>query len=198
MNEQTWWFVARSGGIIAWALVTAACLWGLVVSTRIARGRATPAWLLDLHRHLGGLSVIFTAIHVVALIADSFVTFTLADVLVPYSSDWKPAAVAAGVVSMHILIAVEVTSLLQRKMPRRWWRRVHGLSLPLFLLATLHTLAAGTDAVHPALRIAVAGSLLTFTFLVAYRGVIAIRPLNSTPRAVPGASRTSRSRAAGT
>lgn len=114
--------------------------------------------------------------------------------LVPFSSDWKPAAVAAGVISMHILVAVEVTSLLQRRMPRRWWRRVHGLSLPLFLLASLHTLASGSDAAHPALRIAVAGSLLTFTFLVAYRGVIAVRPLDSRSRASRVAERPAPSR----
>ena len=169
MNEQTWWYVARAGGITAWALVAAVTLWGLVLSTRIAKGKVTPAWLLDLHRHLGGLAVIFTGVHVAALVADSYVEFSALQILVPLTSDWRPGPVAAGVVSLHLLVSIEATSLLQRRIPRRWWRRIHGLSIPLFLLATLHTLAAGADVGHAALRGAALGSLAVFAFLIAYR-----------------------------
>lgn len=185
MNDQTWWYVARAGGITAWALVAAATLWGLVLSTRVAKGKVSPAWVLDMHRFLGGLSVVFTVVHVTALVADSYIDFTLAGVLVPFASSWRPGAVALGVVSMYLLAAVEATSLLQRRIPRKWWRRVHGLSAPLYLLATLHTLVVGTDAPHPALRVALVGSLAAFTFLFAYRVVIAVAPLQRAPAPAP-------------
>jgi DMSO/TMAO reductase YedYZ heme-binding membrane subunit len=181
MNEKTWWYVARAGGITAWVLVAAVTLFGLVLSTRIAKGKVTPAWLLDLHRHLGGLSIAFTAVHVAGLVADSYVTFGFVDVVVPFASEWKPGPVAAGVVAMHLLVAVEVTSLLQRKIPRRWWRRIHGLSMPLFLLSTMHTLTAGTDGESPAMRIAAIAALLAFMFLIAYRAAIAISPTRGRP-----------------
>ena len=62
MNEKLWWYVARSTGIVAWALVAAAVVWGLLLTTRLVGGRSAPRWLLDLHRFLGGLAVIFTGL----------------------------------------------------------------------------------------------------------------------------------------
>jgi DMSO/TMAO reductase YedYZ heme-binding membrane subunit len=155
VNPQLAWYVARAAGIVAWALVSGAVVWGLLLSTRVLRGRPTPRWLLDLHRFLGGLAVAFTGVHVGGLIADDYLHFGLADVLVPLASGWRPAAVALGVVGLWLLLAVELTSLAVRWLPRRWWHRVHLSSYVLFWLATLHGLLAGTDARSPAYALAV-------------------------------------------
>jgi predicted ferric reductase len=152
MNEQLWWYVARSGGIVAWALLAASVLWGLALSTKVLRGKPRPNWILDLHRFLGGLALIFTGIHVMALVLDSYVHFGLAEVLVPFASTWHPVAVAWGVVSLYLLIAVEVTSLARKRISKRTWRMTHYLSFPLFLFTTVHALTAGTDRSTAALR----------------------------------------------
>jgi methionine sulfoxide reductase heme-binding subunit len=159
VNSQVWWFVARSSGIVAWALLSASVIWGLLLSTkvsttRIAARRLRPAWLLDLHRHLGGLAVIFTAIHVAGIVADSYVTFGWAEVLVPMASEWRPGAVAFGIVAMYLLVAVEATSLAVRRLPRSMWRWVHRSSFVLYGTATWHGIAAGTDAGNPWFQIA--------------------------------------------
>ena len=151
MNSQVWWFVARSSGIVAWALLSLSVVWGLLLSTkvsttRIAARRLRPAWLLGLHRHLGGLAVIFTAIHLIGIVADSYVTFSWAAVLVPMASEWRPGAVAFGVVAMYLLIAIEATSLAIRHLPRSVWRWVHRSSFVLYATATWHGVTAGTDA----------------------------------------------------
>jgi predicted ferric reductase len=141
------WYAARAAGIVAWALLTASTAWGLGLSGRLfAHRRPRPAWVLDLHRYLGGLATAFVVVHVAAVVADTYVHFGVADVLVPFASHWRPTAVAWGVVAVWLLVAVEATSLLRRFLPRTLWRRVHYLSLPLFLLATLHGVTAGTDA----------------------------------------------------
>jgi predicted ferric reductase len=145
MNKQLWWYVARSGGIVAWALLAASVLWGLALSTKVLRGKPRPNWILDLHRFLGGLALVFTAIHVLALVLDSYVHFGVAEVLVPFASAWHPVAVAWGVIGLYLLIAVELTSLARKRISKRMWRMTHYLSFPLFLLTTVHALSAGTD-----------------------------------------------------
>jgi predicted ferric reductase len=145
MNKQLWWYIARSGGIVSWALLAGSVLWGLALSTKVLRGRPRPNWILDLHRFLGGLALLFTGIHVVALIFDSYVHFGLAEVLVPFASSWHPVAVAWGVIALYLLIAVELTSLARKRISKRTWRLTHYLSFPLFLLTTVHALSAGTD-----------------------------------------------------
>ena len=169
VNSQLPWFVARSAGVVAWALVTASILWGLALSTRLVRRRGIPAWLLDLHRFLGLLAVVFVAVHVAGLWADSYVSFGWREILVPLASKWRPGAVAWGVVALYLLAAIEGTSLLMRRLPRRLWRAVHLSSFPLFAVSTVHGFQAGTDRAATLVEwLALSGATLV-TFLVLFR-----------------------------
>lgn len=143
--EHLAWYVARSTGIVTWGLLVASMLWGFLYATRLLGRRARPWWMLGVHRFLGALAVCFVIVHVLALIADNYTSFGLVDVLVPFASDWKPIPVALGVVGFYVIMAVELTSLAQRHLPRTVWRQIHLASYGLFAVATLHALSAGTD-----------------------------------------------------
>lgn len=186
MSEQVWWYAARAGGLVAWALLTASVLWGVALSTRLV-GRAVSApWLLDLHRALGGLACMFTAVHVAGLVADSWVHIGWSEVLVPLASRWHPVGVAWGVTGMYLLVAVELTSLLGRRVPRRLWRRVHALSFGLWIVSTIHLLAAGTDASN---RLVLTAAWVSMVFVVF---VIAVRVLSPRPDRRPRPAVTDR------
>src|SRR5689334_20891162 len=147
-----WWYQARAAGVVAYGLLTASIALGLALSTRAFGRRLRPAWLLDLHRGLGALATVFVAVHMVALVPDSYPHFGVADLIVPFASSWQPSAVACGVVGFWLLVAVEVTSLLRRHLAPRLWRAVHLTSFPLFVVSTLHVVFAGTDGDVPAVR----------------------------------------------
>lgn len=169
MTPKLWWYVARSSGLVAWWLVGASVLWGLLLSTRLLNKKPAPSWLLDLHRFLGGLAVVFTGIHLGGLVADNYTHFGPSEILVPFASAWHPVAVAWGVVAFYLLAAVEVTSLLMKRLPRKWWRAVHSSSFVLFVLSSVHALTAGTERANPAVQWS--GLLMTtaFIFLTSYR-----------------------------
>jgi DMSO/TMAO reductase YedYZ heme-binding membrane subunit len=169
MNDKLWWYTARSGGIVAWALLAASVLWGLALSTKVLRGKPRPNWILDLHRFLGGLALIFTGIHVVAILLDSFVHFGLVEVLVPFTGTWHPVAVAWGIIGLYLLAAVEVTSLARKKLSKKVWRTTHYLSFPLFALATIHALSAGTDRSTFILRWGIIAVVVVVTGLTVMR-----------------------------
>lgn len=152
MSQQLWWYTVRATGLVAWVLVTAAVVWGLLLSLRSVP-RPRPAWMLDLHRFLGGLAVAFVVVHVAALAFDSFVGFDWDDLLVPYASSWRPGAVAWGIAAAYLLIAVEITSLLMRHLGRGLWHVIHLLSLVVFGAITAHALFAGADAEVPIVRV---------------------------------------------
>jgi predicted ferric reductase len=145
LSPQVWWYVARASGIVAWVLVSASVVFGLWVSLRLTR-TPRPAWVLDVHRFLGGLSVVFVGVHLAGLVADSYADFGLREIFVPFASGWKPVAVAWGVVGLYLLLAIELTSLFMKRLPRRFWHTVHLSSFVLFAVATAHTFTAGTDA----------------------------------------------------
>lgn len=168
ISEQLWWYVARASGITAWVMTAGAVLWGMALSTRALGKRPAAPWLTDLHRFLGALAVVFTAVHLVGLWADSYVEFGPTELFVPFTSAWKPAEVALGVVAMYLLVAVEVTSLAMRRLPRRIWRRIHLSSYALYVLGTAHLLLAGTDAHNPLLRWTVWASVGAVGFFTTY------------------------------
>jgi predicted ferric reductase len=145
MSEHLAWYVSRGTGIVAWGLIVASMVWGFLYATRVLGRRARPWWMLGVHRFLGALAIVFVLVHVLAIVADSYTSFGVVDVLVPFASAWKPIPVALGIVGLYILVTVEVTSLLQRHLPRTVWRQIHLASYGLFAFASLHALSAGTD-----------------------------------------------------
>jgi len=188
MSPHLAWYTARAAGIVAWALLSGAVIWGLLLSTRVLQGRPTPRWLLDLHRFLAGLAVVFTGVHVGGLVADNYLHFGVADILLPFASGWRPGAVALGVVGLWLLLAVEITSLLMRRMPRRWWHRVHLTSYVLFWTATLHGLLAGTDASQKAFALAADAAATVVLALTAVRVLVPRRRDDRAQRPVPRAA----------
>jgi hypothetical protein len=177
------WYIARAAGLVSWALLAAATLWGLTLSTK-SPGRALghrprPNWLLDMHRWLGGTALAFTGVHVLALLADQYTHFGLSAILVPFASSWHPVAVAWGVVGLYLLLAVELTSLARSKLSKRAWRRVHTASFVLFVTATIHGLSAGTDTKSAAARIVALAVSTVFVGLTAIRVSEVMRSRNA-------------------
>ena len=145
MSAPLVWYIARASGFVAWGLVVASILWGLVMATGVLGRRPHPAWLLNMHKFLGVLTLVFVGIHVVAILLDDFVHFGLADVLVPFASAWHPVAVAWGIAGMYLLVAIQVTSWLRKHLAPSVWHAVHLTSYLLLALTTIHLLTAGTD-----------------------------------------------------
>jgi predicted ferric reductase len=175
------WYVARASGLVAWALLAASVVWGLLMTSKVLRGRVKNSWLLDLHRWLGGLALVFTGVHVGALLLDTYVHFGLTSVLVPFAASWHPLAVAWGVTSMYFLAAVELTSLLRARLSNRLWKRVHFLSFPLFVASTIHSLTAGTDAKQPmfAISVALVAGAIGILTAVRVQGTVEAEPRRS-------------------
>lgn len=150
MNEHAWWYLSRAAGIVAWVLLAATCLWGILLVTRMLKPADRPAWLLDLHRHLGVLSIVATLAHVVVLHFDQWMQPSWTELFVPWAMNSSTTAayndsVAWGIIAMYLLVIVQVSSLAMKKLPKRLWRSMHLTSYALFAIATVHGLWAGSD-----------------------------------------------------
>src|SRR5262249_46227199 len=139
-------YAARAGGLLAYLLLSASVCVGLLLSAK-ARLKRWPRFALeDVHRFLGILAGVFVAIHGAALLLDTFVPFSLSQVLVPGTSSYRPLAVGIGVVAAELLAALAITNHYRRRIPNGLWRRLHMLNLLVWALALTHGLTAGTDA----------------------------------------------------
>ena len=164
-----WWYVARAAGIVALLMSGLAVVWGLLLSSRFGNGRPAPRWLMASHRFIGLLTVTFTGVHLGGLVVDDFVEFGWREILIPYASGWKPGAVALGIVSFYLLLAVQISSSLMSRIPRTWWRAIHFSSYAVFWFGLVHGAQAGTDAANPLYLLSTIGLTLVTLFLTVYR-----------------------------
>jgi DMSO/TMAO reductase YedYZ heme-binding membrane subunit len=146
--------------------------------------------MLDLHRFLGALALVFVGVHVGALAFDRFIGFDWDDLLIPYASAWRPGAVAWGIAAAYLLVAVEVTSLLVRHLRRGLWHVIHLLGYVVFVAVTAHALLAGTDADVPVVQVfAITSSALVAMLTLARVATLAaprrLRPAALPPSAAP-------------
>ncbi|MCU1378487.1 MAG: Flavodoxin reductase (ferredoxin-NADPH reductase) family 1 [Acidimicrobiales bacterium] len=189
VNDHAAWYAARAAGLVAWGVATASILWGLALSTRLIRRRGVPAWLLDLHRFLGTLTIVAVAVHVLALWGDTFLYFGWRELFLPMASSYRPGAVTWGVIATYLLVAIQLTSWVMRRLPRRWWHTVHLTSFVVFVASTVHAFTSGADAANTLVQwLALSGGLLVF-FLVLFRLLAPRRARVASRRAAGGGRR---------
>jgi DMSO/TMAO reductase YedYZ heme-binding membrane subunit len=117
--------------------------------------------------------VIFTIVHFVTLSFDPWMTseygYSISQAFIPFASEWKPVPMAWGIVAFYLLLAVEFTSLIKNRLPQKFWRGVHLASYPLYAMATIHLLTAGSDNQNPLLRWSVLATVGAVVFFTVYR-----------------------------
>lgn len=153
MNEKIWWYLARSSGIVALVLLVASVVWGVLLATRALKPHDRPAWLLDLHKWLGGSALVMTGLHMLGLYLDGYIDYGSTELFVPGASEYEPLAVAIGILSFYVMVAVQATSYMRRWLSKRTWHAIHLLSYGLVWGAAIHAGMAGTDTVNRAYQV---------------------------------------------
>jgi ferredoxin-NADP reductase len=65
--------------------------------------------------------------------------------LVPFDAHYREYPVALGIVAFYILAAVQVTSMLLHRLPKRFWKAIHYSSYGSLILVSFHAGLTGTD-----------------------------------------------------
>lgn len=173
------WYAARSAGIVAFLLLTASVVLGLLMSTRANLGWPRFA-VEEVHRFIAKLTGVFIVIHGGALLLDQVMPLSLRQELVPFASSYRPFGIALGIVSAELLAAIAITNALRKQLPYRLWRRVHMLSILVWLGTTAHLLLVGTDRADPWLLGLCASSVAAVGLALAPRFQRVAAPAGST------------------
>ena len=121
------------------------------------------------HAYLGVLAGVFVALHGLALALDSSMAFTPVELLVPLATTYRPGWTALGIIAAELPAALAVTSRLRRCLPYVLWRRLHGASFAVSVLAAPHGIGAGTGGGRTATAALYAGACPTVTGALAWR-----------------------------
>ena len=148
-HDPTFWIIARAAGLVAYGLLTASVLAGIVLKARPFGKALKPATVTDVHRFLALLGLGALAIHGASLVLDKTVNITLLSLLVPGLIPYRPLWTGLGVVAAEAMVLVYVSFSQRKRIGVKAWRALHWLTYVIFALATVHGLAAGTDTSRP-------------------------------------------------
>ena len=162
---QIWWFVTRAAGLIAYLLLWFSTVWGLAVPSKLVAPLLEQTYTFDFHQFISLLSIVFTVLHIIVLMVDQYLPFTIWQVLIPFLAPYRPFWVGVGAISFYIILLVTITFYLRKHIGMTAFRSIHELSLVGYLGATLHGLFAGTDGALPGMQIIYLGGGLVVTVL---------------------------------
>jgi ferredoxin/DMSO/TMAO reductase YedYZ heme-binding membrane subunit len=141
--------VAATVGFISLILLWLAVVWGLVLRNGWAQSRMKHATVYGIHQTVALLGLCLAAVHGFAQLATPGGTVELIDTLVPFTNDYDPVGIGAGVVALEVTVACAVSVLLQRRLGYTRWRALHALTYVGFMLIVAHVLISGSDLGSP-------------------------------------------------
>lgn len=143
------WILIRGSGLVAYALLAASTIWGLLITTKVLGPAVKAKGITWFHEALGIAGVLATIVHIVALSLHDYLRFSWAEILIPGRSDWNPNAVAFGIVAFYGATIIAVSFYVKRWIGQQAWRAIHFGSLGAFASALIHGITAGTDSALP-------------------------------------------------
>ncbi len=139
------WYLSRGTGVLSLVLLTVVIVLGVLTRG----GRRLPGLprfaVAGLHRNVSLLSVTFLAVHITTAVIDPYVTIHWFDAIVPFVSGYQPLWLGLGALSLDLMLAAVVTSLLRQRIGQRLWRIVHLTVYASWPVALVHTFALGPD-----------------------------------------------------
>lgn len=176
MAEVPWlWWLARSAGLVAQLALALTVLFGVLTGARGGRGLVAMPVVRELHARWSVAVLLFTAVHVAAVLLDRHAGVSAWTLILPFASSVRTGPLALGTVAWLGLLTIHATTRWMRHLPPMVWRAVHALAFGVLLLGALHGLTAGTDAAVPGVRAWLIGPL------AAVVGAVVVRVLSALP-----------------
>lgn len=167
-SVQAMWYITRASGLTGYFLLWLSTAWGLAVSSKVFDQLLHRTFTYDYHQFLSLLAIGFAVLHILVLLLDRYLPYTLAQAFIPFLSPYRPIWVGIGVIAFYLTLLVTVTFYLRSRIGQKAFRSIHLLSFVAYLGVTAHGLFAGTDSSLIFTQLLYGGTLLVIVFLSTY------------------------------
>ncbi|HEY7270421.1 MAG TPA: ferric reductase-like transmembrane domain-containing protein [Dehalococcoidia bacterium] len=144
--DHTYWYLNRAGGIVAYLLLFAALCLGLSMTGGALERVLRRYRVYDLHRFVSLMALGAMLFHVVIVIPDRFIKFSIPELFVPMASDYRPLYLAFGILSLYLTAVIIAAFYARHALSYRTWRLLHYATFAAFVLALAHGIGAGTES----------------------------------------------------
>jgi sulfoxide reductase heme-binding subunit YedZ len=178
------WLATRSAGVVAYILLSASVVLGLVMATRMAPPAAR-AGLRVLHERVALLALGAVGAHGLMLLPDRWLHPSLAAILVPFTGTYRPVWTGLGICAGYLAAALSLTYYARHRLGSRRWRAAHRFIPIAWALAAAHVIGAGTDAVSLWLEAVLALTISAVVVLLGERWWLDRRQRPAPPKGPP-------------
>ena len=144
LTPHLFWITSRAAGFAALVLASLAVSLGLLMSTKLLKGKT--ADLRTAHDTLALATIVAIVVHGVSLLGDSFLHPSILDISLPFVSSYKTIWTTLGIVGGWGLILLGLSYYARRWVGAVRWRKLHRFTALAWLLGLVHALGEGTDA----------------------------------------------------
>jgi len=146
-EPKAFWYLSRATAFVSLTLLWVSMALGLGISNKMARVWPGAPAAFALHEYVSLLGLAFALFHAVIILGDKYINFTLAQILIPFSTlDYKPFWVGLGQVGIYTWALVALSFYVRSTIGQKTWRLFHYLSFGMYFLALFHGLFSGTDS----------------------------------------------------
>jgi len=143
-TPHLFWITSRAAGVVALLLASAGVALGLLMSGKLMRGRGPD--LRVAHETISIATLVAIVVHGVALLGDSFLHPSVADIAVPFVSAYKSVWTSIGIVAGWSTILLGLSFYARRWIGARRWRSMHRFTVLAWWLGVIHSLGEGSDS----------------------------------------------------
>ena len=143
-TPHLFWITSRAAGFAALVLASLAVSLGLLMSTKLLKGKTSE--LRAAHDTLALATIVAIVVHGVALLGDQFLKPSIADIAIPFVSGYKTLWTSLGIIGGWGLILLGLSYYARRWVGAVRWRKLHRFTALAWLLGLGHALGEGTDA----------------------------------------------------
>ncbi len=168
-GEQASWYLIRASGIVAYVLFGVSTISGLLMSSKLVKKVIPTPLLYQTHQTSSWIGLGLAGLHAILLLFDKFFTFTIANILVPFTGPYEPIWVGFGIIAWYLMALVFGSFYARKQIGQKNWRRLHYTTFIAFILMTLHGMVAGSDSTSPVMMLLYAGFGGGVLFLTLFR-----------------------------
>jgi methionine sulfoxide reductase heme-binding subunit len=144
LGEHVFWITSRAAGTLALLFSSVAVAVGLSMGRKLLKGRGPD--LRVAHEALSLATIVALVVHAVALLGDSFLHPSLADISIPFVSSYMTVWTSIGIVGGWMMIILGLSFYARGRIGQQRWRKLHRFTALAWVLGLAHSLGEGTDA----------------------------------------------------
>lgn len=185
-DPKAFWYLSRGSSFAAMSLLWLSMALGLTITNKMARIWPGAPAAFAIHEYVSLLGLAFAIFHALVLMGDHYIKFTLAQILVPFTTvGYKPLLVGIGQAGFYAWLLVALSFYVRPQIGPKVWRTLHYISFLSYCGALYHGITSGTDSGTTWAQVYYWVSGASLIFLLIHRITVTLVAKLSKPAARP-------------